>query len=108
LTSILSIAVIPLEEFAYKGFVPHKKGKETYLKELATSEIPVVFFESVHRVVKTLERLKPFLLADHRLVIGRELTKMHETIYRGEIDRIISNLSSDPIKGEYVLLLLIT
>lgn len=104
LTALLSVAGIPLEHFSYRGFVPHKKGKETFLREVGESEYPVVFFESVHRIVKTLERLKNFMLEGKRLIIGRELTKMHETIYRGSIDEVIAKVSSDPVKGEYVII----
>lgn len=104
LTAILSIAGISLENFTYKGFVPHKKGKETFLKEVIASEIPVVFFESTHRILKTLERMKEFVTPEKRFIIGRELTKMHETVYRGTLDEILDALNKTSTKGEFVII----
>lgn len=104
LTALLSVAGIPLEHFSYRGFVPHKKGKETFLREVGQAQHPVVFFESVHRILKTLEKLKSYLPEDKKLIVGRELTKMHETIYRGDINKVLQDLQADPVKGEYVVI----
>lgn len=103
LTSILSVAGIQLENFEYKGFVPHKKGKETYLKYISDSKIPVVFFESTHRMIKTLMKLNE-INPDKNLIVGRELTKLHETIYRGKVEEIINQLESTSTKGEFVII----
>ena len=61
LTATLSIAGVPVHDFIFLGFLPHKKGRETFFKEIAVSERAVVFYESPHRIIKTLESLSRFL-----------------------------------------------
>lgn len=102
--SLLSIAGIPLETFLYKGFVPNKKGRETFMKELNASEVPVVFFESVHRIEKLLEQMAKFFEPHKRLIVGREMTKMFETVYRGSVEEVREQLLAGQVKGEFVVL----
>lgn len=102
--SLLSVAGIPLETFLYKGFVPHKKGRETFMKEIALLDYPVIFFESVHRIEKLLEQMEKFFPEHKRLIVGRELTKMFETVYRGTVGEVREQLKSDQIKGEFVVM----
>ena len=103
LTAILSVAGIPLEHFEYKGFVPHKNGKKTYLEYVAATKHPVVFFESTHRIIKTLQALAD-VAPDKNLIVGRELTKLHETIYRGTVTEVLQQLEETSIKGEFVII----
>lgn len=100
LTAAVSIAGIPLDKFLFLGYLPHKKGKQTLIGEIKDSKRPVIFFESVHRITKTLE-----LLADSKkqLIVGRELTKQFETVYRGTAVEILEKLNNDKIKGEFVV-----
>lgn len=102
--SILSVAGIPLETFLYKGFIPHKKGRETFIKEIGEIDYPVVFFESVHRIEKMLEQMEKFFPANKRLILGREMTKIFETVYRGSVEEVMEQLKPDQIKGEFVVL----
>src|SRR3989338_1160655 len=81
LTSALSVAGVPCADFTFLGFLPHKKGRETLFKEIATSTRTVVFYESPHRILKTLASLEEHLAIDSRQVtICRELTKVFEEV----------------------------
>ncbi|MDD5022203.1 MAG: 16S rRNA (cytidine(1402)-2'-O)-methyltransferase [Endomicrobiaceae bacterium] len=102
----LSICGFNCDRFIFLGFLPHKKGKETILKEIINSEITNIFFESTHRIIKTLEKLKELGFQENRkLVIARELTKKFETIYRGNLDKILAELKSGVTKGEFVVII---
>lgn len=106
--ALLSISGLPTDSFLFLGFIPHKKGKETMLKRIIDSEETVVFYESTHRIVKTLEKMKEMMMPgganiNRRFVIGRELTKKFETIYRGNISQVLEKLTADITKGEFVV-----
>ena len=103
LTAIISIAGIAMDKFLFLGFLPHKKGRQTLLTEIKESKRPVIFFESVHRILKVLEQLAE---CNKQLIVGRELTKQFETIYRGTAKEILEILNNDKtqIKGEFVII----
>ena len=103
LSAIVSVAGIALDKFLFLGFLPHKKGRQTLFTEIKDSKIPVIFFESVHRITKTLESLSD---CDKQLIIGRELTKQFETIYRGKASDILEILNNNKqqLKGEFVVI----
>lgn len=104
LITALSLSGFNADRFLFLGFLPHKKGKETLLKEIINSKKTIAFFESKYRIIKTLERLKGLgFQEDRKLVICRELTKKFETIYRGSLDKVINDLKNDVIKGEFVI-----
>jgi 16S rRNA (cytidine1402-2'-O)-methyltransferase len=106
LTTLISVAGIDLHEFLFLGFLPHKKGRQTLVKKIIASEIPVIVYESVHRVEKFLNELEKFGLGSERqLIIGRELTKIFETIYRGNLEEIKEQLVKDQVKGEFVIII---
>ena len=105
LTAAISVCGFPMDEFHYYGFVPHKKGRETMFKQMASDEISCVFFESTHRAEKTLEALAKVVAPDRLLFCGRELTKLHETLYRGSIDEVRQALQASSLKGEFVFIL---
>ncbi|MDD2547897.1 MAG: 16S rRNA (cytidine(1402)-2'-O)-methyltransferase [Candidatus Pacebacteria bacterium] len=86
LTTLASIADIPMNKFTFMGFPPAKKKRKRFFKEVFDSKIPVVLYESPHRIKKTLESLSEF--EDYDCVIGRELTKKFETIYYGKISEL--------------------
>ena len=77
LISALSASGLPAHEFSWKGFVPHKKGRETFFKEIQNTKTTVIFYESVHRFMKTLESLS-LIIPDRTMVVAREITKMFE------------------------------
>lgn len=105
LTVAISVCGFPMDEFVYLGFVPHKKGRETMFREIAAREVPSIFFESTHRIEKTLEALAKVLDPSRHIFVARELTKLHETLYRGSIDEIRASLQATSTKGEFVVII---
>ncbi len=104
LGAIVSVAGIDMREFVFKGFPPHKKGRETFFRFVAGSDMPVVYYESPHRVVKNLELLSSFA-PEKKIILGRELTKMFEETVRGTVTEVKERFESDPskVKGEFVI-----
>ena len=105
LSAAISVCGFAMDDFTYLGFVPHKKGRETFFKEVAARETPSVFFESTHRMEKTMDALAMHLDPKRRIFIGRELTKMHETLYRGTVDEVRAALQATSWKGEFVVII---
>ncbi len=105
LTSALSISGLPSSEFTFLGFLPHKKGRETLFKEIAITERTVVFYESPHRILKTLESLKKYI-PEKKIVIARELTKVFEQIISGNAEEIQKYFdeNKDKVRGEFVVM----
>ncbi|OGY42319.1 MAG: 16S rRNA (cytidine(1402)-2'-O)-methyltransferase [Candidatus Buchananbacteria bacterium RBG_13_36_9] len=102
--SALSISGLPTDKFVFYGFLPHKKGKETILKEIINNKFTSVFYESTHRILKTLNKLKDLGLDKH-VVVCRELTKKFETVYRGSISEVLTELEKGITKGEFVVVI---
>ncbi len=104
LGAIVSVAGIDMREFVFKGFPPHKKGRETFFRYIAESELPVIYYESPHRVLKNLTLLST-LSPDKRIILGRELTKMFEETVRGTVGEVLTRFESEPtkVKGEFVI-----
>jgi len=103
LTAVLSIAGLNAEHFTFLGFLPHKKGRQTALKGIAASDIPVVLYESPHRILKLLGELSA--LSIPRVTIGRELTKMHEEVLAGTPVELAARLEEkDAVRGEFVVI----
>ncbi|MFH1253751.1 MAG: 16S rRNA (cytidine(1402)-2'-O)-methyltransferase [Candidatus Uhrbacteria bacterium] len=100
--SALSISGFPADNFLFLGFPPHKKGRQTYFSRVAETEDTVVFYESTHRILKTLAELGD-KIGDRKIVVCRELTKMHETTYRGTAAEVTKALEKGSIKGEFVV-----
>lgn len=105
LSAMISVAGIDMREFVFLGFPPHKKGRETYFKKLLTYDIPVVYYESPHRLIKNLELLQS-LSPVKNIILGRELTKMYEEIVRGTVydvyEYFLKNIGR--VKGEFVII----
>jgi len=107
LTAALSIAGMPSADFTFLGFLPHKKGRETLFKEIADSGRTMVFYESPHRIMKTLESLATHLKsAAKRVAVCRELTKVFEEVVAGSADEVKSyfELHPDKARGEFVVI----
>jgi 16S rRNA (cytidine1402-2'-O)-methyltransferase len=100
--SALSISGLPTDKYVFYGFLPHKKGKETILKEIIANKFTSVFYESTHRIIKTLTKLQELGL-NKKVIVCRELTKKFETVYRGDINQVLDNLNNDTTKGEFVV-----
>ncbi len=103
--SALSVSGFPSSEFLFLGFLPHKKGRETLFKEIADSKRTTVFYESPHRIMKTLKSLDEHLDTKRNIVIARELTKIYEEVVSGTAQEVFSYFENnqDKIKGEFVV-----
>jgi 16S rRNA (cytidine1402-2'-O)-methyltransferase len=112
-TAALSISGIPTDKFIFMGFPPHKKGRQTFIGKIIKSEFPVAVYESKHRIIKFLEELKRASSGLEEkinftsVVVCRELSKMHETVYRGNLESIIEKIKADKNdqKGEFVVII---
>lgn len=94
---------LPCDRFHFEGFLPVKKGRQTRLKELALLPNTLVFYESPHRLLKTLEEFSAFFGADRKISVSRELTKMYEETKRGTVTEVTEYFKSKTIKGEIVI-----
>lgn len=100
-SAALSIAGVPADRYTFLGFPPHKKGRTSFFADLAEREDTLVLYESTHRIMKTLEALP----TDRHLIVCRELTKLHETVYRGQMSEIVQRLAATSSKGEFVIVI---
>ena len=98
LTAAASVSGFPMDKFLFLGFPPAKKKRKKFFEETAGSKHTVIFYESPHRILKTLKELSS-LITHRKIVVCRELTKKFETIYRGEIEEIIKTLEGDEPNG---------
>lgn len=105
LTTLASISGIDLTKFMFLGFPPHKKGRETFFKEVAILKYPVIYYESPHRLVKNLELLNG-LASEKNIILGRELTKMFEEVVRGSVSEVLDYFkdNKDKVRGEIVVI----
>ncbi len=94
---------LPTERFVYEGFLPVKKGRQTRLKYLQTEERTMVFYESPHRILKTLEEFATYFGAERQASVSRELSKMYEETVRGNLQEIKNYLETHVAKGEFVI-----
>ncbi|MCE9517643.1 16S rRNA (cytidine(1402)-2'-O)-methyltransferase [Candidatus Nomurabacteria bacterium] len=106
LVTALSASGISTAEFVFLGFLPHKKGRETLFKEIAISKRVMVFYESTHRILKTLESLNKYS-PNVTVVIGRELTKQFEEFVRGTPNELLEyfTVNNDKQRGEFVVII---
>jgi len=102
-TAALSVSGFPADNFVFLGFLPHKKGREAFLKKVAGAKQTAVFFESTHRIGRLLEELEQLVPPNRHLIIARELTKQFETIYRGTIKDIKEQLKET--RGEFTIVI---
>ena len=102
----LSISGLPSDKFFFLGFPPHKKGRQKFFKEVAASLHTVVFYESPHRILKTMKELASNPeLNGLPLMVGRELTKKFESVYRGTAEEILRKYEVELERGELVLVI---
>jgi len=94
---------LPMNRFSFEGFLPPKKGRQTLLKQLATEERTLVFYESPMRLVKTLEELALYFGADRMCCVSRELTKIYEENQRGTLRQVCDVFREKGVKGEIVI-----
>jgi len=95
----------PTDRFIFEGFLPPKKGRQTRLKEWAEETKTIVFYESPHKIVKTLGQLQEFVGGERRLSISREISKKFEETVRGTVNDLIIHFEEKAPKGEFVVIL---
>lgn len=94
---------LPNDRFIFEGFLPHKKGRKTRIDSLQDEVRTIIFYESPHRLLKTLEQLAEVFGPERQACVSRELTKLHEENVRGTLSELIHYYQSNPLKGEIVL-----
>src|SRR3990167_6690686 len=101
----LSASGLPIHEFTFLGFLPHKKCRETLFKEITQAKRTMIFYESPHRILKTLESLQKFC-PDKKVCIARELTKIYEEFKIGTPAEILEyfNKNKDKQRGEFTVI----
>jgi len=104
LVAVASISGFPTDRFVFLGFPPHKNKRQKFFKEAAEVKETIILYESVHRILKTLEDIKKYL-GEREIMIARELTKKFETTYRGGVSEVINQLKNDKILGEFVIVI---
>lgn len=96
---------IPTNRFCFEGFLPVKKGRQTLLRQLAEETRTLVFYESPHRLVKTLLEFQTVFGAERLCSVSRELSKLHEETVRGTLESVTQHFQAKAVKGEIVLVL---
>ncbi len=94
---------LPADRFVFEGFLPHKKGRKTRIENLMEETRTMIFYESPHRLLKTLEQFRSAFGEDRLGCVSRELTKIYEENVRGTMKDLIAYYQENPIKGEIVL-----
>ena len=101
----LVVSGLPNDKFVFEGFLPVKKGRQTRLKILAEESRTIIFYESPHKLLKTLNNFSEYMGTDRKVSISRELTKLFEETFRGTVAEAISYFESKNPNGEFVLIL---
>jgi 16S rRNA (cytidine1402-2'-O)-methyltransferase len=94
---------LPSDSFIFMGFLPEKKGRQTAFLQLAAIEHTMIFYESPHRLLKTLTQLGEYLGQDRLISVSRELTKIYEQTVNGTVAETLHYFTNHPIKGEFVI-----
>ncbi|SHI69256.1 16S rRNA (cytidine1402-2'-O)-methyltransferase [Mesonia phycicola] len=96
---------LPNDKFVFEGFLPVKKGRQTRLKILAEETRTIIFYESPHKLLKTLKQFVEFFGEDREVSVSREITKLHEETVRGTTVEVLNYYTNKPPKGEIVVVL---
>ena len=96
-------SALPADRFIFEGFLPHKKGRQTRLAQLAENHYTFILYESPHRLLKTLTQLSEVLGKDRKASVSRELSKIHEENKRGTLEELMEYFAQKTIKGEIVI-----
>lgn len=99
----LVVSGLPFNRFCFEGFLPVKKGRQTALKKLAQEERTMIFYESPHKILKTLHDFRTYFGSERKASVSRELTKKFEETVRGSLQEIIDHFEKHPPKGEFVI-----
>ncbi len=95
----------PCDRFIFEGFLPHKKGRQTKLLQIAEEERTVVLYESPHRLIKCLGQIEEFIGPEREVCVAREITKIYEEYQRGSVKKVKAHYENHPPKGEIVIVI---
>lgn len=95
----------PTDRFVFEGFLPHKKGRQTIIKQWVDEPRTIVLYESPHRLLKTLEQLMEFMGPNRRVSVSRELTKKFEETKTGSLQDVLTHFKQKEVKGEIVVVI---
>lgn len=101
----LVMSGLPSDAFVFEGFLPVKKGRQTRLNVLKEEPRTMIFYESPHRILKTLEQFREVFGADRRAAVSREISKMYEETVRGTLSEILTIFADKAPKGEIVIVI---
>ena len=96
---------LPSDRFVFEGFLPPKKGRQGRLKQMAEESRTTVFYESPHKIIKTLGQMLPYFGPERKLAVVRELSKKFESNFRGSLEEAVHFFEEHPPKGEFVIVL---
>jgi len=105
LITALVVSGLPSDKFLFEGFLPVKKGRTKRLKELTNEKKTIVFYESPHRILKTLKDFSNYFNSENQISVSREITKIYEETFRGTIEESIEHFEKNKPKGEFVIVL---
>lgn len=94
---------LPNDKFVFEGFLPIKKGRQTRLKLLSEEDRTIIFYESPHKLIKTLTQFIEYFGEERRVSVSREITKLHEETIRGTVSEVLEHYTNKPPKGEIVI-----
>jgi len=103
ITALASISGVNTNRFLFLGFLPIKKHRKQFLEKIVLSDLPVIFYESPYKLLKTLKETEK-LMPEAKVIVAKELTKKFEKVYRGDIKEVIKEIENDGAKGEYAVL----
>ncbi|MGB5463440.1 MAG: ribosomal RNA small subunit methyltransferase I, partial [Aureibaculum sp.] len=95
----------PNDKFVFEGFLPIKKGRQTRLQFLAEESRTMIFYESPHKLIKTLTQFSEYFGEDRKVSVSRELTKLYEETIRGTVKDLLSHFENKAPKGEFVIVM---
>lgn len=101
----LVVSGLPCDRFCFEGFLPVKKGRQTALKRLSVEERTMIFYESPHRIIKTLLDFQSYFSSERKVSVSRELTKKFEQTVRGSLKEVIQHFENHSPKGEFVIVI---
>ena len=102
----LVISGIPSERFSFEGFLPIKKGRKKRLEDLSEEKRTMIFYESPHKLIKTLNDFSNYFGFDRDISVTKEISKVYETTYRGKVIDVLNQVSKPKIKGEFVIVVI--
>lgn len=104
-TPALVVSGFPTDRFCFEGFLPHKKGRQSRLEELREESRTIIFYESPHRLLKSLNQFKDFFGGDRLISVSREISKKFEETIRGSVDEAILHFTKNEPRGEFVIVI---